>query len=89
MDPAGAADEVFSAGSEATMVRLFAIRAMQELGIDISRVTTSFREFCTAKIEQRRPLDWPDPILYRPFGLATDLSTSYGGRLSHRQWERS
>ncbi len=25
----------------------------------------SFREFCTAKIEQRRPLDWPDPILYR------------------------
>jgi hypothetical protein len=33
------------------------------------RVTTSFREFCTAKIDLRRPLDWPDPILYRPLAL--------------------
>jgi len=28
-----------------------------------------YRTFCTAKIEQRRPLDWPDPILYRPLAL--------------------
>jgi len=34
-----------------------------------NRVTTSFREFCTAKIERRCPLGWPDPILYRPLAL--------------------
>ncbi len=34
---AGARFEAFSAGTEATRVRLFAIRAMAELGIDISQ----------------------------------------------------
>jgi hypothetical protein len=42
----------------------------------------SFREVCAAKIEERCPPSWPDPILYRLQCLATDLSTSHGGRLT-------
>ncbi len=33
--------------------------------LSLYRVTTSFWEICTAKIERRRPPGWPDPILYR------------------------
>ncbi|MGI9146951.1 MAG: hypothetical protein ACR2IK_10435 [Chloroflexota bacterium] len=35
----------------------------------INRITTSFREFCIAKIEERCAPGWPDPTLYQLYAL--------------------